>query len=165
MISRSPAIWLFGGLMGIVVGLGAFTFLYAKGYSYLGHDSSACANCHVMGGHYDGWIKSSHRSVAECNDCHTPPGVIGKYATKMENGFRHSFAFTTGRFHEPILITPRNRQVTERACRGCHGDIVQAMTAIEANAHAPSDEISCLRCHGSVGHLESSAMATPMTTR
>jgi cytochrome c nitrite reductase small subunit len=73
--------------VGIAAGLGAYTFLYAKGYSYLTNDPQACVNCHVMRDQYDGWVKSSHRSVAACNDCHTPPGLVGKYATKARNGF------------------------------------------------------------------------------
>jgi cytochrome c nitrite reductase small subunit len=35
-------------LGGLIVGLGAYTFLYAKGYSYLTNNPEACTNCHVM---------------------------------------------------------------------------------------------------------------------
>ena len=31
-----------------MVGLGLYTFVYAKGYSYLSNDPQGCANCHVM---------------------------------------------------------------------------------------------------------------------
>jgi cytochrome c nitrite reductase small subunit len=152
------ASWGLGGLFGIVAGIGGFTFIYAKGASYLGHDSAACANCHVMNEQYDGWIKSSHRQVAECNDCHTPPGLIPKYAVKAVNGFRHSLAFTTGDFHEPIRITAMNRAVTEQACRHCHGDVVEMMAA--ARHGEAGEDVSCVRCHGSVGHAELSPVAT-----
>ena len=37
-----------GGLIGLALGVGAYTFVYAKGYSYLSNDPQACANCHVM---------------------------------------------------------------------------------------------------------------------
>jgi cytochrome c nitrite reductase small subunit len=69
--------------------------VYARGGSYLTDDPAACANCHVMREQYDGWIAASHRAVAVCNDCHTPPGLLGKYATKARNGFWHSVAFTS----------------------------------------------------------------------
>ena len=49
-----------------------YTFAYARGWAYMTDDPRACANCHVMNEQYDGWIKSSHRSVAVCNDCHVP---------------------------------------------------------------------------------------------
>jgi cytochrome c nitrite reductase small subunit len=135
--------------LGSAFGLGAYTFVYARGASYMTNDPRACANCHVMQTHYDGWIKSSHRSVAACNDCHTPPGLIPKYMTKASNGFWHSFAFTTGRFPDPLRIKPANRAVTEKACRGCHADTVSAMDG----AHDRQDASSCIRCHLSVGHL------------
>jgi hypothetical protein len=35
-------------LIGAAMGLGLFTFWYAKGASYLGNDPETCANCHVM---------------------------------------------------------------------------------------------------------------------
>jgi len=66
----SLAGWLIGGLVGATFGVAGFTFFYAKGASYLGHDAAACANCHVMQAQYDGWLQGSHRAVAACNDCH-----------------------------------------------------------------------------------------------
>jgi len=148
--------WLLAGALGLTAGIGAFTFIYARGASYLGHDSAACANCHVMREQFEGWIRSSHRAVAECNDCHTPHALVPKYATKALNGFRHSWAFTTGRFHEPIRINRFNRAITEEACRSCHQDVVEAMDG----GHESNDRISCVRCHHGVGHAELAPMAS-----
>jgi cytochrome c nitrite reductase small subunit len=135
--------------IGLAVGIGAYTFVYAKGAAYLTNDPRACVNCHVMREQYDGWIASSHRAVAVCNDCHAPHDVVGKYTTKAVNGFWHSVAFTSGRFHEPIQIGARNRRITEGTCRHCHQDIVEAI-----DAHPRKGEpIDCVRCHRSVGHL------------
>jgi len=139
---------LAGAAIGIAVGVGIFTFVYAKGASYLSHDAAACANCHVMREQFDGWVHSSHRAAATCNDCHTPHDIIGKYTTKARNGFWHSLYFTTGKFHEPIQIKPHNREVVEHNCRGCHQSLVAAMSAGHPDAH----DLSCVRCHGSVGH-------------
>ena len=84
-------IWLaFAVAIGLAAGIGGYTFVYAHGASYLTNDPAACINCHVMREQYDGWIKSSHRAVAVCNDCHTPHDLVGKYATKGQNGFWHS---------------------------------------------------------------------------
>jgi len=135
-----------GTSIGLAVGIGAYTFIYAKGSSYLTNRPEACANCHVMQSYYDAWLKSSHARAAVCNDCHTPAGLVGKLATKASNGFWHSFAFTTGRFPDPIQIKPGNRKVTESACRKCHQDIVNAID------HGGKLD-SCVRCHSAAGHL------------
>ena len=113
-------------------------------------DPDACVNCHIMNEQYDGWVKSSHRSVAVCNDCHTPPDFVGKYTTKARNGFWHSYYFTTGWFPDNIQITTHGREVTEKACRKCHQEIVGA---IEAHSTDTDSETRCLKCHNSVGHM------------
>lgn len=136
--------------VGAAAGLGGYTFVYAKGGSYLANDPNACANCHIMTDHLNGWYNSSHRSVATCNDCHTPSGFVPKYFTKAEHGFFHSLAFTTGEFHDPIQIKERSRRVTENACRKCHQDIVHDIDLTAASNAA----LSCIRCHASVGHLK-----------
>ena len=138
-------------LIGTVIGVGAYTFVYAKGYSYLTNDPGACANCHVMQDHFDAWMRGSHRSVAACNDCHTPPGLIPKYMTKAQNGFWHSFYFTTGRYPDPLRITPRNARVTESACRTCHGELTES---IDGGHRRAGDHVSCTACHSDVGHIE-----------
>ena len=135
---------------GLAIGIAGYTFVYARGSSYLTNDPAACANCHVMNDYYSAWLKGSHRAAAACNDCHTPPGFFGKYATKASNGFWHSFAFTTGRFPDPLRIKPHNRAITEEACRHCHGDIVVAMEGV--NPGASGQQIACIRCHEAVGH-------------
>ena len=146
---RSVLATALGIALGLALGLGAYTFVYAKGGSYLTDNAAACANCHIMRDQYDGWVKSSHHAVAVCNDCHTPPGTLGKYATKARNGVWHSFYFTMGGFPEPIHITERNRDVTERACRKCHAEMVEALEAPQVGGQT----FSCIRCHSSVGHL------------
>ena len=113
--------------LGLAAGLGVFTFGYARGASYLTNDPAACVNCHIMSEHFAAWEKGSHRAVATCNDCHTPHNLVGKYMTKAQNGFWHSFYFTIGRYPDPLRITERNRKVTEQACRYCHQPIVDAI--------------------------------------
>jgi cytochrome c nitrite reductase small subunit len=136
-----------GAAIGVAVGGGLYTFVYARGHSYFSNNPLACANCHIMQDHYDAWLKSSHRSVATCNDCHTPAGFVAKYLTKAENGFFHSLYFTTGDFPDPLRIRPRNHAVVEAACRRCHEPIVAAI-----EAHPGGQRLDCVRCHGGVGH-------------
>jgi cytochrome c nitrite reductase small subunit len=162
--------------LGAAFGLGGFTFVYAKGASYLSTEPRVCANCHIMREHYDAWQRSSHRAAAGCADCHMPHDVVGKYAAKASNGFWHSLAFTTGRFPDPLQIKPHNRAIAEGACRECHADVAAAIDPVGSRepirirsgvggspaAERPQihdgtvesgDRESCLRCHTYVGHL------------
>ena len=154
------------GLIGAATGVGGYTFVYARGASYLTNEPAACANCHIMTDHYGAWLKGSHRSVAVCNDCHTPKNLVLKYATKAGNGFRHSLGFTTGRFPDPLQITAHNYEITEHACRKCHTEITEAID-LSSHGGRPSpvmnaaggyeeprenEELACVRCHRSVGH-------------
>ncbi|MEM1063298.1 MAG: cytochrome c nitrite reductase small subunit [Planctomycetota bacterium] len=137
-------------LAGSAGGLGVFTFGYARGTSYLGNDPAACANCHVMQGHLDAWVKSSHGKVATCNDCHAPHDTVGKYYCKARNGFFHSLAFTTGDYPENLTIHEYNRGVVEAACRDCHAQISHTIdVGVTAD---PQEPLSCIRCHADVGH-------------
>ncbi len=146
-------------LIGAAIGIGAFTFVYAEGYSYLTDDPSACANCHVMEEQYSSWMKSSHRSVAVCNDCHTPHDLVGKYTTKARNGFWHSFYFTTGTYPDPIRATTYSRRIAEAACRDCHQGMVSSIPHAAAvpdfndeRVLTSPDAITCTRCHSRAGH-------------
>lgn len=136
-------------LAGLLVGVGIYTFGYARGYSYMTDRPAACANCHVMREQYESWMKGSHGKVAVCNDCHTPPGFLAKYATKAVNGFFHSLAFTTQHFPDEIQITGRNFRVTEKSCLKCHDDIVSGIRSVRGHRA----DISCTGCHRTVGHL------------
>lgn len=143
-------------MAGLAGGLVGYTFVAARGYSYLTDDPAACANCHVMGDHLAAWRKSSHRAVATCNDCHAPhDNFVHQYAVKAENGFVHSLNFTTGRYPDPLRIRDGNRRVAQAACLYCHGDLAAAITpGVSSALHAvPQDRsIDCTSCHANVGH-------------
>jgi len=145
---RGFAVLLLALLIGALAGIGLFTFGYARGASYLTDDPSACANCHVMREQHEGWMKASHRKAAVCNDCHTPAGLVPKYAVKALNGFKHSWAFTTGWFPDRIEITPFDYKMTDGACLKCHADIVEGLRSTRSHR----DDVSCITCHRNVGH-------------
>ncbi len=130
---------------GLALGIGAYAFWYAKGYSYVGNDPATCANCHPMVPYYNGWLAAPHRKVATCNDCHTPAGFVSKYVVKATNGYHHSMAFTLGGYPDVIRARPQSKAVVEANCRRCHADLVEGI--------AHGGDVSCVRCHQSVGHL------------
>lgn len=135
-------------LLGMLAGLGAFTFGYGEGHSYLSEDPRTCINCHIMQPQYDSWLRSSHSARATCNDCHLPNQFLRKWTAKADNGFFHSWAFTLQNFHEPIQIKPRNLQILQNNCIACHEVTVHQILS----SRAPNAGVSCMQCHHSVGH-------------
>ncbi|ACG74210.1 cytochrome c nitrate reductase, small subunit [Anaeromyxobacter sp. K] len=144
-VSVFPLSLVLAATAGLALGLGAFAFDYAKGSSYLGNDPRTCANCHVMEGHYAGWLAGTHHAVATCNDCHTPAAFLPKYWVKATNGYHHSMAFTMGGYPDAIKARPESAKVVEDNCRRCHAAVVEDI--------AHGGDVSCVRCHRNVGHL------------
>ena len=71
-------------LLGMILGVGAFTVHYSGATDYLGDDPASCANCHAMNEQYEGWVKGSHHDVATCNSCHAPhDDIVGKYVNTV----------------------------------------------------------------------------------
>lgn len=148
-LARHPAAFTtLAVLIGAALGTGGFTFAYGRGWSYMTDDPEACANCHAMRSQFDAWQRGDHRHAAVCNDCHVPHDPVGKYYTKARNGFWHSYWFTVGGFHEPIMATAASRRVTEQRCRECHSDMVRAIDG----AHAGGPARPCTTCHRQTGH-------------
>ena len=145
--------------IGILGGLGAFTFNYAQGLSYFSNDPQNCANCHIMDEYLDSWQKGPHHNWATCNDCHTPHSFIPKMLSKADNGWNHSVKFTLQTYTDPIQIREVNREKLRHNCIECHSDFIDEVLIARgaashgAHAGAPGEEsIDCLRCHSGAGH-------------
>lgn len=144
-----PKFLILAVALGVLAGVGGFTFRYAEGLSYFSTDPAACANCHIMQPHYDSWQKSSHHAVATCVDCHLPHDFIGKYIAKAENGYHHSKGFTFQEFPEPIMIKKKNSRILQENCLACHGDFVHELVD---GVTTDADSVTCVHCHASAGH-------------
>lgn len=134
--------------IGVLFGVGTYTFHYAKGTSYLSSDPRACINCHVMQDQFDSWQKSSHHAVANCVECHLPHSFVPKWIAKMENGYHHSKAFTLQDFPEPIRIGAKNARILKDNCRSCHADVAGGA----AGHFSARGSLDCVSCHARVGH-------------
>jgi cytochrome c nitrite reductase small subunit len=144
--------------IGVAAGIGAFTFRYAEGLSYLQTDPRACVNCHIMQPEYDAWQKSSHHQVAVCVDCHLPHSFFEKYFAKAENGFRHGEKFTTQNFVEPIAVQARGLEILQENCLYCHGAIAHDI----AGDGSPRSNLPCIHCHSGVGHGAKAGLGPPL---
>lgn len=147
--------------IGILAGVGGYTFNYAKGLSYFSHDPRACVNCHIMQREYDAWQNSGHHHVAVCIDCHLPEAFIPKYLVKAENGWRHGKLFTVGGFVEPIEVKASGRRVLQENCVRCHGELTAEMRAVNGSGHVDGEGFSCTHCHADAGHGERAGVGGP----
>lgn len=138
--------------LGLLLGLGGFTFQYAEGLSYLSTDPTACTNCHIMKPQFDSWQKASHHTAAVCVDCHLPADFVGKYVAKVENGYHHSKGFTFQDFHEPIMMKPRSAAILQANCIRCHADLTHELQT------ASNDSVQCVHCHRTAGHGDTVGM-------
>lgn len=144
---------LVGALTGILVGLMVFTFGYAGGAAYFGHDPGACLQCHSMKENYDSWTRGPHGHAATCQDCHSPhDDAVAWLISEADNGFWHSLKFTTGAYPENIKIRDVNRKIAEESCLHCHAGLTDDIRMTRAEA-SHDDQIDCLQCHANVGHM------------
>lgn len=146
---RTLLIVAFFAMLGILAGAGGYTFLYARGAAYLSDDPNACANCHIMRDQLASWQKSSHHKVATCNSCHTPHDLIGKYATKVENGYQHSRAFTFQDWPDPIRMRPVSASIVLNNCTECHKQLI---SQLPEHLSEPESPVNCISCHRDAGH-------------
>lgn len=130
-------------ILGIMIGLFAYTFYYGKGFSYLTDNPTACINCHVMLDVWRRWEHSSHREIANCNGCHTPKKFPDKLFVKAINGYRHSISFITETYPQVIYITDFNKKIVEGNCISCHKKFISCIN---------TKNISCILCHSNIGH-------------
>jgi cytochrome c nitrite reductase small subunit len=146
--------------VGAAIGVGGFTFGYARGLSYLSTDPAACVNCHIMQPQFDSWARASHRKAAVCVDCHLPETLIAKYATKLENGWRHGKLFTTQKFVEPIRAQPAALAVLQANCVRCHDALVHELGP--GSSLVEGDGVRCVHCHAGAGHGERTGLGGPL---
>ncbi len=144
------------GMLGVAAGLGLLTVRVSEMPSYLSDDARTCINCHVMVPQYATWQRSSHRSVATCNDCHVPhDSTLRKYAFKAKDGLRHAAIFTLRGEPQVIRATPASAAVIQENCVRCHERQL-------AHTSLPGQGRACATCHDHVPHGDARSLsATP----
>lgn len=120
------------------------------GLNRLSARSQFCGSCHsAMGEHYASWTSSSHSTVA-CLDCHSDPGWVGYYHSKID-GVRNALQYFLG-----IEKGEHSDQPGPAACQrpGCHSDrSLAGGDGAGSAAHARHlGPVACVDCHGDVGH-------------
>jgi cytochrome c nitrite reductase small subunit len=141
--------------LGILVGLGTFTFHISRASSYLSDESETCINCHVMVPQYYSWAHSSHREEATCNDCHVPhDNVFNHYYFKAKDGMRHARIFTFRNEPHSIFIKEEGEHAVQQNCIRCHEDLIEGGTLASTNPGMIElrKDRNCWDCHRQVPH-------------
>ncbi len=142
-------------LVALIVGLGFFLLKISNATSYLSDDPQACVNCHIMTSQYITWTRSSHREVANCNDCHVPHNsVVSKYFFKAKDGLYHASVFTLRAEPEVIRALPPSSAVIQNNCVRCHQDqVTDAKLESFVDNHIENrTDRTCWECHREVPH-------------
>lgn len=148
---------------GIIVG-GGFLFMYMlRAHTYLGNDSSACVNCHIMSPYYATWMHSSHSRDATCNDCHVPhENIARKYAFKGMDGMKHVALFLTKSETMSPKIGDAGAQVVMNNCIRCHTDLNTTMVntgKVDYMMTQVGEGKVCWDCHRQVPHGGTNSLA------
>jgi cytochrome c nitrite reductase small subunit len=150
-------------VMGIFTGLVLFIVYISNAMSYVSDDPRACVNCHVMYPQYSSWSHSSHKNVANCNDCHVPhDNFISKYFFKAKDGLRHAAMFTFRLEPQVTQIKEASQSVVQENCKRCHADLISMVNLTEvtaANAREGKGH-RCWDCHRSTPHGEVNSLAS-----
>jgi len=139
----------------IFLGLFFYVVYISKAHSYLSDNSETCVNCHIMAPQYASWNHSSHREVANCNDCHVPhDNFVNKYYFKGKDGIRHASIFTARMEPQVIMIRDEGKQVVHNNCIRCHeNQIIDAkLSAYVPQHHKNFEDRLCWDCHREVPH-------------
>jgi len=116
---------------------------------------SACGVCHAVRGAVDSWNASAHNRTS-CYGCHAARGPLGAMAASAGGAVRI------------LSSAQREGRVYEGSCLACHRSIVDSVVGASVRMrHADVIEarMSCIECHGNVGHYSADETSEPRLQR
>lgn len=156
------AIFIIGGLVGLVFALGISQIVYVTG------NDKFCSLCHSMKPMHDAYLNDIHGGnnkigfKAECVSCHLPHDNIVSYTYKKTvNGIVEGAITLFGSPEKIDWMSRRKdskRYVYDSGCLSCHGNLKDAtlsnMKAFLAHRDYFAKNINktCVECHENVGH-------------
>lgn len=142
-------------MLGAIGGLGLYAAYSSKALSYLSDSPETCVNCHIMAPQYATWQHSSHREVANCNDCHVPhDNIFRTYYFKAMDGARHATMFTLRLEPQNIFIKEAGINVVQENCVRCHSNLITDSKLLTQTSvfHDKFMDRLCWDCHREVPH-------------
>ncbi len=141
---------------GAICGLGAYTVIASRAWSYLSDNPATCVNCHIMAPYYATWSHSSHGRDATCNDCHVPQdNFVRKWYFKGMDGMRHAGVFTIKGEPQVIQAIDESAEVIMENCIRCHTQLNTEFVNAGKVTHQmvkAGEGKACWDCHRDVPH-------------
>mgnify|MGYP001162652587 CR=1 FL=1 len=137
----------------------------AVSYYYSSTNHFCSTQCHEMVQPYQEYLLSSHYDsrkgvVADCADCHLPPGPVEKWFVKTKQGIHdslvHIFGDPENLDHKALKITAR-KNIYPGACMKCHKNLFPSdlpRGGFKAHKAFVNQEASnCVDCHVNLVHV------------
>ncbi|HJN01480.1 MAG: NapC/NirT family cytochrome c [Nitrospinota bacterium] len=137
-------------------------------YYYSSTNHFCSTKCHEMVQPYQEYLLSSHYDsrkgvVADCADCHLPPGLIEKWYVKTKQGVNdslvHIFGDPENLDHVALKISAR-KNIHPGSCMKCHKNLFPSdlpRGGFKAHKAFKNQEASnCVDCHVNLVHVSPS---------
>ncbi|WP_028116158.1 NapC/NirT family cytochrome c [Ferrimonas senticii] len=166
------------GLVAVGLVIGALGFWGTQNILHATSSDAFCMTCHAQHSLKDEVMASAHGNnamgiVAQCQDCHLPPGQIDYLVKKIIvskdvigyltiDGFETQEWLEENRKEQAELARDYIRSIDSASCQSCHTNIYEnqpeAMKKMAKRMHAknfekaPEDRKTCIDCHKGVAH-------------
>jgi nitrate/TMAO reductase-like tetraheme cytochrome c subunit len=146
-------------------GLTIFYGLSTLSFHYSSTNKFCSSQCHEMVEPYQQYLKSSHYDsergvVADCADCHLPPGEVSKWYAKIRQGTKDTIMHF---FLKPEDVDHREwkvsavKNIRSEACEKCHKNLFPSGLHrggfLAHKAFKRREVKSCLTCHMNLVHV------------
>jgi nitrate/TMAO reductase-like tetraheme cytochrome c subunit len=146
-------------------GLSMFYGLSTISFHYSSTNKFCSSQCHEMVEPYQQYLKSSHYDsemgvVADCADCHLPPGEVNKWYAKVRQGVKDTvmhFLLETEEMDHQKWKVSATKNIRSESCERCHKNLFPSelhMGGLLAHKAFKRGEVkSCLNCHVNLVHV------------
>ncbi|MBO8169501.1 MAG: NapC/NirT family cytochrome c [Thermoanaerobacteraceae bacterium] len=139
--------------------------VFALGASHYTSQESFCRSCHEMEQAFQTYKNSPHLVndagiVAECKNCHLPPGTLSMLAAKvgkLRMVVTHvleqpeGYTWDLERGHRQRVA---RQSISDESCLQCHDPLkIEPVNEVQQMAHSTAiGKTACISCHRYVGH-------------
>ncbi len=145
ILSRNVFLFLIGGALLILVGIGGIWFTCQPGF---------CGSCHEMKADFKSWQTSVHQNTG-CIQCHVEPGLLHLLVDKAKSP-KSLYFHLTGGYEKPVNKESKlASEISNESCLLCHTEDRDESLGhgllFKHEAHLKI-RMRCTECHNRVAH-------------